>query len=98
MHKLLFIDNDTNLLNINRTYFTAHGFAVDTAASFPDALTLLEHTTYDCIIMEVCIDDADGFAFSRQQKAKDCVPSFYRAFVHNRLPRCEKLSQGNGRH
>lgn len=65
MKKLLFVDDDEALSELNKKYFTEHGFIADTACNAAEALTLLQTVSYDCIILDIQMDGQDGFELCR---------------------------------
>lgn len=65
MDRLLFVDDDIDILNLNHAYFTEHGFAADKASSAKDALLLLGKNAYDCVILDIRMDGQDGFELCR---------------------------------
>ena len=77
MEKLLFIDDDTEMLSLNQTYFSEHGFYTDTAANTDDARSLLKETVYDCIILDVRMEGENGFDFCRTLKNLDDTPVIF---------------------
>ena len=65
MHKLLFIDDDEELLLSNRLYFSREGYQVETAGDPEAALALLRHFTPDCILLDVMLPGLSGFELYR---------------------------------
>lgn len=61
MDRLLFVDDDKDLLALNQNYFTGLAYAVDTAANAEDALALIKNTSYNCIILDIRMEGQNGF-------------------------------------
>lgn len=61
MPKLLMIDDDTEVLAVNKRYFEQDGFLIRTAASAEDAFVVLKEFKPDCILLDVMMPGADGF-------------------------------------
>lgn len=62
---LLFIDDDMDILKLNKTYFINTGFEVHTAGSPKEALELLGKNRYDCIILDIRMEKMDGYMLCR---------------------------------
>ena len=52
MHKLLMVDDDTEVLALNKKYFEQEGFFIRTAASAEDAYRVLGEFKPDCILLD----------------------------------------------
>lgn len=74
---LLFIDDDSDILNANHTYFTAAGFETDTAATPEEALALLKDRRYDCIILDIRMDGTDGYMLCRHIRSTIGTPIIF---------------------
>lgn len=74
MHQLLFVDDDCNLLQMNRDYFEVLGFAVFTAENEKETLEILKAQMIDCIILDIMLPGTDGYALCRKIKAKTDTP------------------------
>ena len=61
MERLLFVDDDIEILSLNRSYFTEHGYDVDTASSAEEAMELLKDRSYDCLVLDIKMEAQDGF-------------------------------------
>ena len=49
MPYLLFVDDDSNVLNINRNYFESRGFSVSVAQTADQALDHVKKYPVDCV-------------------------------------------------
>ena len=61
MQKLLLVDDDTEVLAVNKKYFEQDGFLIRTAASAEDAYRVLGEFKPDCILLDVMMPGTDGF-------------------------------------
>ncbi|MCR5723107.1 MAG: response regulator transcription factor [Lachnospiraceae bacterium] len=61
MPKLLLVDDDTEVLAVNKRYFEQDGFLIRTAASAEDAYRVLNEFKPDCILLDVMMPGTDGF-------------------------------------
>lgn len=59
--KLLFIDDDAEVLDINKKYFESEGFEVSTAATVMEGSELLTAFRPDLIVLDVMMPGIDGF-------------------------------------
>lgn len=77
MDRLLFVDDDTELLKLNYTYFTEHGFEADTAVSAAEAFSLIQRFPYDCAVLDVQMEGQDGFELCRVLREKSDIPVIF---------------------
>lgn len=77
MDYLLFIDDDKNILDINRVYFERNGFQVSTASSYDAALNNLRTTIPDCVILDILMPGMDGLTACRKIKKQYNVPILF---------------------
>jgi DNA-binding response OmpR family regulator len=68
---ILVVDDDENILNLEKTILEQKGFAVTTAAGGPEALALLEKGTFDLILLDVMMPEIDGFEVCRRIKENE---------------------------
>jgi DNA-binding response OmpR family regulator len=66
--RILVVDDDENILSLERTILEQKGFHVTTAAGGEDALELLRSQVFDLILLDVMMPDKDGFEVCRQIK------------------------------
>ncbi len=77
MNKILFIDDDTELLEILSASFKEKGFKVKSCSSAKDGIAFLKKKQVDCIVMDVMMPEMDGFtAFEHVRKVSD-APIIY---------------------
>lgn len=77
MHYLLFIDDDRNLLRINRTYFERRDYQVFTAENQPQAAALLKSQPIDCVILDILIPETDGYLLCEWIKNEISAPVIF---------------------
>jgi DNA-binding NtrC family response regulator len=58
---LLLIDDDRHLLVSMATWLRERGYATDIAASFAEATAAVDRKSYDVVITDIQLGDADGF-------------------------------------
>lgn len=77
MSRLLFVDDDPNILHINNEYFTARYHHVITCESAEQALAHVQNHTVDCVILDIVMPRTDGFALCLDFKAKISAPVIF---------------------
>jgi DNA-binding response OmpR family regulator len=66
--RILVVDDDENILNLEKTILEQKGFDVTSAAGGAEALDLLAGATYDLVLLDVMMPGVDGFTVCRKIK------------------------------
>jgi DNA-binding response OmpR family regulator len=66
--QILVVDDDENILNLEKTILEQKGFDVIGAAGGAEALTLLGQRTFDLVLLDVMMPEVDGFTVCRKIK------------------------------
>jgi len=66
--RILVVDDDENILNLEKTILEQKGFDVTSAAGGGQALKLLSENTFDLILLDVMMPEVDGFTVCRKIK------------------------------
>ena len=66
--RILVVDDDENILNLEKTILEQKGFAVTSAAGGAEALRVLERATFDLVLLDVMMPEVDGFTVCRKIK------------------------------
>jgi two-component system sensor histidine kinase/response regulator len=66
--KILVVDDDENILNLEKTILEQKGFVVTSAIGGAAALEILAKQAFDLILLDVMMPDVDGFAVCRKIK------------------------------
>lgn len=77
--KILIVDNDETFLKITNDWFREQGFAVMTARSGEEALTILDHHLADVVLMDVAMSPMSGIEVFEKIKANpktSAIPVF----------------------
>lgn len=77
MYKILFIDDDTEVLEINKKYFQKQNFNVETAATAQDGLTAIRRFHPDCIILDVMMPEVNGFSACKKYRTLTNAPIIF---------------------
>lgn len=75
MSRVLVVEDDASIRDITALALRSAGHTVDTAASGPQALALLEHETVDVILLDVRMPLMDGAEFARRYRERTPAPA-----------------------
>ncbi len=71
MYSILYVDDDENLLGLNKIFMEKTGeFIVDTASSAPEALDLIPSARYDAILSDYQMPEMDGIEFLKHVRTR----------------------------
>lgn len=77
MHKILLIDDDTDVLSINKMYLQKEGYEVRTTNNAKGGLELLKTYPADCIVLDIMMPELNGFDASVQIKTITTAPFIF---------------------
>jgi len=66
--RILVVDDDENILSLERTILEQKGFAVTTADGGAEALKILGEQNFDLVLLDVMMPEIDGFTVCRRIK------------------------------
>jgi DNA-binding response OmpR family regulator len=66
--RILVVDDDENILSLERTILEQKGFVVTTATGGAEALKLLSAEAFDLVLLDVMMPEIDGFTVCRRIK------------------------------
>ena len=66
--RILVVDDDENILSLERTILEQKGFDVTAAAGGAEALKLLSGEAFDLVLLDVMMPEIDGFTVCRKIK------------------------------
>lgn len=72
--KLLIIDDDLKICNLLKNYLSQFNFDVSTTTSPTDGLDIINHNTFDLIIIDVMMPEMDGFDLCKNIRKGSSVP------------------------
>ena len=75
--KLLMIEDEADVLEINREYFEGRGYEVVCASTMAKARFLLEEHAPDLILLDVMMPDGSGFDFCSELRQKTNAPIIF---------------------
>ena len=66
--RILVVDDDENILNLEKTILEQKGFDVTGAGGGSEALKLLAEKDFDLVLLDVMMPEVDGFTVCRKIK------------------------------
>lgn len=69
--RILVVDNNESNLEFERSLLEPNGFAVTTARSLREALSIVAEQTFDLVLSDVCMDDGTGYELLREIRMRD---------------------------
>ena len=67
--RILAVDDDENILNLEKAILVQHGFEVAAALGAQEALKALDRETFDLLLLDVVMPEMTGFELCRKIKA-----------------------------
>ena len=77
MAEILLIDDDREVLEINRKYLTGEAFTVYTADSPRKGIAYAKKLSPDCILLDVMLPEMDGYEVCRRIRSFSAVPVLF---------------------
>ena len=94
MSRLLLIDDDTEVLDINKSYLTGEGFDVKTANHPAEALKLVQSFQPDCIVSDVMMPGMDGFTLCQKLRTLTDAPIIFLSGLADETNKLTGLTSG----
>ena len=66
--RILVVDDDENILSLERTILEQKGFEVTTAGGGAEALEIIGQSDFDLVLLDVMMPEIDGFTVCRRIK------------------------------
>ena len=74
MTKILVVDDEANIVELEKLYLVRQGYKVESAATAHEAMAKLTTYSPDLIVLDVMLPDRDGLEVCRQIRATSKVP------------------------
>lgn len=74
---VLVVDDDAAIVELMRDFLEAEGFRVEGATNARDALTVLERTPVDCVLLDIMMPGESGFELCRRVRGTSDVPILF---------------------
>ena len=94
MERVLLVDDDLEVLQVNRKFLEGKGFRVGTVSSAGDALERVKDFQPDCIVMDVMMPGMDGFEALEKLRSFSDVPVLFLTGRIEEQDRIRGLSEG----
>ncbi|MBQ7741203.1 MAG: response regulator transcription factor [Eubacterium sp.] len=72
--KVLIVEDDNNILQLEKDYLEANSFKVDTASDGESGLKKALENKYDLIMLDIMLPSVDGFTICKKIREKSNVP------------------------
>ena len=59
--RVLLVDDDTDILEINKAFLEGEGYEVSTATSIAQTMEKVQTYNFDCIVLDVMLPDGSAF-------------------------------------
>lgn len=89
MYKILMVDDDQEVLLINKKFFEEKNCIVKVCDKPTQALAIVDEFEPDCILLDVMMPDVDGYTLCRQIRKKTNVPVL---FLSGKISEDDKIS------
>ncbi len=94
MPDILLIDDNEEILTANRSYLTGQGFSVTCADTGIKALSCLNKSSYDCIVLDVLLPDLDGFSICKAARTITNTPILFLSCLEEADDKVKGLTSG----
>lgn len=74
MNRILIIEDDEDIANLEKDYLEKDGFEADIAVKGGEGLRLALSGDYDCIILDLMLPEVDGFEICRRIRMEKNIP------------------------
>ena len=74
MPRILVVDDEADIVTLIERYAKREGYEVETASDGSEAIEACENKDYDAIIMDVMMQDIDGFTACKKIRANKDIP------------------------
>ncbi|MCK9170355.1 MAG: response regulator, partial [Treponema sp.] len=92
--RILIVEDDVSIAEIERDYLAASGFSSDIAADGPEGLAKGQEGSYDLILLDVMLPGMDGFTVCRKLREKTDVPILMVTARHEDVDKIRGLGRG----
>ena len=90
--RILVVEDDFDISNMLRIYFTGQGYQVDVAARGEDALAMCRRKLPDLIVLDIMLPDMDGYAVCRDLRTTTRTSHIPVIFLTQKDERSDKIA------
>ncbi|MBR6880903.1 MAG: response regulator [Clostridiales bacterium] len=76
-YKVLLVDDDTDILEINRAFLESEGYEVVTATSIAQTMEKVQTHNFDCIVLDVMLPDGSAFELPPRIQVYSTAPIIF---------------------
>ena len=77
MATILMIDDDTEVLTINKKYLSGEGYTVYATADPQKAINFVKKTSLDCILLDIMMPGMNGYEVCKKIRTFSTVPIIF---------------------
>lgn len=90
--RILIVEDDFDISNMLRIYFTGQGYQVEVAARGGDALEMCRKRLPDLVVLDIMLPDMDGYAVCRELRTKTRTSHIPIIFLTQKDERSDKIA------
>lgn len=90
--KILIVEDDFDISNMLRIFFTGHGYQVDVAARGTDALDQCRKSLPDLVVLDIMLPDMDGYAVCKAMRTTTRTSHIPIIFLTQKDERSDKIA------
>lgn len=94
MSKVLIIEDDKNILELEKDYLEASGFDVSVAVSGDKGLEMALNEKFDIILLDIMLPNIDGFDICKRVRAEKNIPIILISAKKSELDKVDGLGFG----
>ncbi|MGI6032106.1 MAG: response regulator transcription factor [Coriobacteriales bacterium] len=94
MSRILIVEDDQDIADIERDYLLANGFEVETASTGPEGLELGLSGRFDLILLDIMLPEMGGFEVCRRLRGQVNVPILMVTARHDDIDKIRGLGLG----
>lgn len=94
MSKILIVEDDANILRLERDYLEANGFEVETAVDGNTGMNTARSGDFDLIILDVMLPGTNGFEICREIREQKNIPIIFVSAKKDELDKITGLGFG----
>lgn len=76
-HKILLVDDDTDILEINKAFLESEGYEVVTATSVATTMEKVQLHNFDCIVLDVMLPDGSAYELPQRIQVYSSAPIIF---------------------
>lgn len=94
MSKILIVEDDANILRLEKDYLEANGFEAVAATDGMSCMTLANNESFDLILLDVMLPGIDGFKLCKQLRNITNVPIIFVSAKRDEIDKITGLGYG----